>query len=383
LVLARIPGAPEGSKGVSLFLVPKILADGRRNDVQCTGIEHKLGTHASPTCTMVYGSKGAGAAGWLVGSENRGLQAMFVMMNGARFNVGLECVGIAERAYQKALNYARERIQGRLAGGGSESVPIIRHPDVRRMLLSMRSQIEAMRAVAYVIAAARDLAAKHPDLAVRQQRQAFIELLIPIFKGWSSETAIEITSTSIQVHGGAGYIDDGGASQPLRDVRIAAIYEGTTSIQAHDLVERKICKDGGVAVGALFAEIDATLVDLDAQKQAELAKIARNLRTAVNALKEATDSALRLYATQPLEVLAGSVPLLRAFGVVAGGWQLARAALVSCRHLAQGRGNAVFLRGKLTSAGFYATHVLPQAAGLVETALHGGASVMAMEEAAF
>jgi alkylation response protein AidB-like acyl-CoA dehydrogenase len=383
LVLARATGAPPGSRGVSLFVVPKFLPDGRRNDVQCTGIEHKLGNHASPTCTLVFGAQGEGAAGWLVGSENKGLQAMFVMMNGARFNVGLEGVGIAERAYQNALAYARERIQGRLASGGSEPVPIIRHPDVRRMLLTMRSQIEAMRAVAYVIAAARDIASRHPDPAVRSERQAFVDLMIPVFKGWASETAIEIASTSIQVHGGAGYIDDHGATQPLRDVRIAAIYEGTTSIQAHDLVERKLVRDGGAAFRSCLSQINATLHQLDAKQRTELTVIARKLRSSVMALQEATESALVNYGERPLEVLAGSVPLLCAFGLVTGGWQMARAALVAHRHLEEGRGNAVFLRGKLTSAVFYATNVLPRVVAAAETAMHGGESVMAMEEAAF
>ncbi len=379
LVLARTPGAPEGSRGISLFVVPKFLVDGRRNDVQCTGIEHKLGNHASPTCTLVY----EGATGWLVGSENKGLQAMFVMMNGARFNVGLEGVAVAERAYQQALAYARERIQGRLAGGSSEPVPIIRHPDVRRMLLTMRTQIEAMRAMAYVLAAARDIAARHPDPAVRAEQQAFVDLMIPVFKGWTSETAIEVTSTSIQVHGGAGYIEEHGATQPLRDVRITSIYEGTTSIQAHDLVERKLVRDGGAAFRAWLSLVNATLHQLDVKQQPALAAIAGKLRSSVVALQEATESVLLRYREQPLEVLGGSVPLLRAFGIVTGGWQMARAALVAQRHLEEGRGNSVFLHGKLTSATFYAAHFLPQVAALADTAMYGGESVMAMDEAAF
>lgn len=383
LVLARIAGAPQGSRGISLFVVPKFLPNGPRNDVQCTGIEHKLGNHASPTCTLVYGASGDGAVGWLVGSENKGLQAMFVMMNGARFNVGLEGVGIAERAYQKALAYARERIQGKPADGGSEAVPIIRHPDVRRMLLTMRSQIEAMRAVAYVIAAARDIAARHSEPAVRREQQAFVDLMIPVFKGWSTETAIEIASTSIQIHGGAGYIDDHGATQSLRDVRITAIYEGTTSIQGIDLVDRKLVRDGGEAFRAWLAQVDVTLNQLDAKQHSELSSIAQKLRESVAALQQAAGYALSRYREKPLEVLAGSVPLLRAFGMVVGGWQMARAALVAQRHLQEGRGNAVFLRGKLISAMFYASHILPQALALADATMHGGESVMAMEEAAF
>jgi alkylation response protein AidB-like acyl-CoA dehydrogenase len=383
LVLARIVDAPPGSRGVSLFLVPKLLSDNRRNDVVCTGIEHKLGNHGSPTCTLVYGAQGDGAVGWLVGSENKGMQAMFVMMNGARFNVGLEGVSIAERAYQQALSYARERIQGRVVGGGSESVPIIRHPDVRRMLLMMRSQIEAMRAVAYTIAAARDVALRHPDAHVRDEQQAFIDLLIPVFKGWTTEASFEITSVSIQIHGGAGYIDDHGVTQPLRDVRIASIYEGTTSIQAHDLVERKLVRDGGAAFRSWVAQVYATLELFDDRQQAPVSTITINLRKALMALEGAIDSVLQQYGKTPHEVLAGSVPLLRAFGLVLGGWQMARAALVAQQHLQEGRGDAVYLRGKLTSAVFYATHLLPQVSALAETAMFGGESAMAMDEAAF
>jgi hypothetical protein len=240
-----------------------------------------------------------------------------------------------------------------------------------------------MRAMAYVIAAARDIAAKHPDPGVRLERQAFVDLMIPVFKGWTSETAIEVASTSIQVHGGAGYVDDHGATQPLRDVRIAAIYEGTTSIQAHDLVERKIVRDGGAALRSWFAQVNETLLQLDATRQSDLMTMARYLRTSIAALQEATDRVLTRFADRPLEVLAGSVPLLRAFGIVAGGWQMGRAALVAQRHTKEGRGNSIFLRGKLVSAMFYATNVLPQVRGLADVALNGGDSVMAMEEEAF
>lgn len=387
LVLARTPGAPEGTKGVSLFLVPKFLLDngqvGARNDVQCAGIEHKLGNHGSPTCTLVYGSEGEGAVGWLVGQENKGLQAMFVMVNSARFNVGMEGVALSERAYQQALAYARERIQGKPASGGADSVPIIRHPDVRRMLLTMRAQTEAMRAVAYVIAAERDFAASHPDLSIRRERQAFVDLMIPIFKGWASETGIEVASTSIQVHGGLGYIEESGASQPLRDIRVATIYEGTTSIQAHDLVERKLVRDGGAAMRAWFSQIHLTLQQLGQVQGDALGGIESALRQAVEILQEASEWALANYSQQPLEVLGGSVPFLRLCGIVVGGWQMARAGLVAQRHLEEGLGDTAFLRRKLLSVRFYADHVLPQAAGLAAVAMHGGASVMALDDAAF
>lgn len=388
LVLARIPGAPEGTGGISLFVVPKFLpaADGglgQRNDVVCAGIEHKMGNNGSPTCTMVYGGASEGAVGWLVGEPNRGLQAMFVMVNAARFNVGTESIAMSERAYQLALSYAHERVQGRLPGEEGDPVQIIRHPDVRRMLMLMRSQTEAMRSMAYLISGARDLATHHPDREVRRERQAFVDLMIPVFKGWSSETAIEVTSMAIQVYGGMGYVLDSGASQPMRDVRICAIYEGTTSIQAHDFVERKLVRDGGSALRAWLSELHLVLPRLGESGSEELAGIERRLRKGVESLEEVAEWALANYRQRPLEVLGGAVALLRLCGIVAGGWQMARAALVAEGHLKQGKGNAQFLRRKLVSARFYAAHVLPQAAGLAEVALHGGASVMVADEVAF
>ncbi len=387
LVLARTPGAPEGTKGLSLFLVPKYLPTeggiGARNNVECTGIEHKLGNHGSPTCTMVYGGRGTGAIGWIVGTENRGLQAMFVMVNSSRFNVGVEALAMSERSYQQALAYARERIQGRVVDGGSASVPIIRHPDVRRMLLFMRCQTEAVRAIAYAIAGARDQAARHPDPAIRSNSQAFVDLMIPVFKGWAAETAIEVTSTSIQVHGGMGYIEESGASQPLRDVRVASIYEGTTSIQAHDLIERKLVRDGGAALSLWLAQIDAVVDQLAGSDNALVKEIEPQLRAGVESLRRAANWAMENYPKQPLIVLGGSVPLLRQFGIVAGGWQMARAALAAAHHLRQGRGQTAFLHAKIASSRFYAAHILPQAPALGEIAIHGGESVMAMDEAAF
>ncbi|MEA1028078.1 acyl-CoA dehydrogenase [Pseudomonas sp. N-137] len=388
LVLARMPGAPEGTKGISLFVVPKFLPTaaggvGERNDVVCAGIEHKMGNHGSPTCTMVYGGAGEGAVGWLVGEQNKGLQAMFVMVNAARFNVGMESLAMSERAYQLALSYARERVQGSLPGQRSEPVPIIRHPDVRRMLMLMRSQTEAMRALAYLISGARDLAAHHVDAKVRNERQAFVDLMIPVFKGWSSEAAIEVTSMAIQVYGGMGYVLESGASQPMRDVRICAIYEGTTSIQAHDFIERKLVRDGGAALQAWLAEVDLTLGRLAVHQNNELLEIECNLRKGVELLRRATDWAILNYSRQPLVVLGGGVSLLQLCGIVAGGWQMARAALVALNHIESGKGHADFLRRKLLSARFYAAHVLPQVAGLAEVAMRGGEFVMAMDDAAF
>lgn len=388
LVLARLPGAPEGSKGVSLFVVPKFLPTesgsvGERNDVVCAGIEHKIGNHGSPTCTMVYGGSSEGAVGWLVGEQNKGLQAMFVMVNAARFNVGTESLAMSERAYQLALGYARERVQGSLPGQRGESVPIIRHPDVRRMLLLMRSQTEAIRALAYLISGARDLAGGHPDSKVRRERQAFVDLMIPVFKAWSSETANEITSMAIQVYGGMGYVLESGASQPMRDVRICAIYEGTTAIQAHDFIERKLVRDSGAALHAWLADVDATLGRLASQQKHELLDIECNLRKGVELLREATDWARLNYSRRPLVVLGGGVALIQLCGIVAGGWQMARAALAAIKRLEAGADQQEFLRRKLLSVRIYGAHVLPQVSGLAVVAMRGGDSVMAMDDAAF
>lgn len=389
LVLARQPGAPEGAKGISLFLVPKFLPteDGRigaRNDVVCTGIEHKLGNHGSPTCTMVYGGSGEGAVGWLVGQPEKGLQAMFVMVNSSRLAVAQEGVAMGERAYQLALAYARERVQGRLPGQGeSDAVPIIRHPDVQRMLMLMRCQTEAMRSVSYLLAAARDLAARHPDPVVRRERQGFLELMIPVFKGWASETGVEVASMAIQVHGGIGYVLESGASQPLRDVRIATIYEGTTGIQAHDLIERKLVRHGGSTLRAWLEEVHATLRALAEADDAALEGIAGPLREGVAALQGVCEWALATYERDPLTVLSGGVSLLRLFGCVLGGWQMARAALAARRQLAEGTGDERFLRAKLVSARFYAAHVLQPAVALADVTMQGARVVREADDTFF
>ncbi|MGB7479916.1 MAG: acyl-CoA dehydrogenase family protein, partial [Burkholderiaceae bacterium] len=259
LVLARTPDAPEGVKGISLFIVPKFLVNadgspGERNDVHCVSIEHKLGIKASPTAVLQFGDHG-GAIGTLVGEENRGLEYMFIMMNAARFAVGMQGVGIAERAYQKAVAYAKERLQSRDLAGSTGPVAIIRQPDVRRMLLSMRAQTEAARALAYVTAAALDAAHHHPDAAVRKENQAFYEYMVPVVKGWSTEMSIDVTSTGVQVHGGMGFIEETGAAQYYRDARILPIYEGTTAIQANDLIGRKTARDGGATARAIAARM--------------------------------------------------------------------------------------------------------------------------------
>src|SRR5215468_2970843 len=278
LVLARTPTAPEGVKGISLFIVPKFMVNadgslGARNDVHCVSIEHKLGIHASPTAVLAYGDRG-GATGYLVGEENRGLEYMFIMMNQARFSVGLEGVGLAERAYQRAAAYAKERVQGRAVGEGhAPGATILQHPDVRRMLLSMKAATEAMRALAYVTAAALDNARAHPDEEARKRHQAFVDLMIPIVKGWCTETAQEIAYTGVQVHGGMGFIEETGAAQHYRDARITTIYEGTTGIQANDLVGRKTARDAGAAAFAVIAEMQRLVTDLAPRSGAEFAAI--------------------------------------------------------------------------------------------------------------
>jgi hypothetical protein len=312
--------------------------------------------------------------GWMVGQENKGLQTMFVMMNEARFHVGMEAVALSERAYRQALAYAQERVQGRPADGGDDPVPIIRHPDVRRMLLSMRSQTEAMRALGYLIAGAQDLARHHPDSAVREERQGFVDLMIPIFKGWATETAVEVTRTSVQIHGGMGYITESGASQPLRDVLICPIYEGTTAIQANDLVARKLIRDGGAALRAWLAQVDQTRTEL--KSLPDLAEVESQLKEGVSSLLQATDWIVEKHREHPTEALAAAVPLLHLAGVLAGGWQMARAAVAACRLLMVGDGREQFLRAKLASARFYATHVLPQVSALAVTAMRGAAATM-------
>jgi len=384
LVLARTPTAPEGVKGISLFIVPKFLVNadgslGARNDVHCVSLEHKLGIHASPTAVLAYGDHG-GAVGYLVGDENRGLEYMFIMMNLARFSVGLEGVGISERAYQRAAAYARDRVQGRAAGleKASATGTIIQHPDVRRMLLSMRAQTEAMRALAYVTAAGLDNAHRHPDAEARKRHQAFSELMIPIVKGWCTESAQEIAYTGIQVHGGMGYIEETGAAQHYRDARIITIYEGTTGIQANDLVGRKTARDGGKTAAAVIAEMRALDGELAAQRGAEFAAIRTQLAAAVAALKEAVEWTVATYAKDSQAAHAASVPYLKLWGLTAGGWQMARAALIAAQRLAKGQGEADFHRAKIATARFYADYFLPQTGALKHAIITAGESVLAL-----
>ncbi|MDA0189657.1 MAG: acyl-CoA dehydrogenase, partial [Proteobacteria bacterium] len=341
LVLARTPTAPEGVKGISLFVVPKFMVNddgslGARNDAWCVSIEHKLGIHASPTAVMAFGDHG-GAVGYLVGEENRGLEYMFIMMNAARFGVGLEGVAVCERAYQRARDYARDRIQGTDIGvRGGPKVPIIAHPDVRRMLMSMKAQAEASRALAYVVAAAHDTAIHHPDPEARKQNQAFVDLMIPVVKGWSTEIGIEVASTGVQVHGGMGFIEETGAAQHLRDSRISAIYEGTTGIQANDLIGRKMAREGGATLKAVIARMRVVEAELGAQAGEDFAAIRRRLAAGIDALARAGEWIVATYGQDVRAASAGAVPFLRLFGTVAGGWQMARAALVAQARIAAG-----------------------------------------------
>ena len=378
LVLARTPDAPEGVKGISLFIVPKFLVDadgslGARNGATCASIEHKLGIHGSPTAVMVFDN----AVGYLIGEENRGLETMFVMMNAARFAVGLEGVAIAERAFQRALAYARERVQGRdLAGGGT--VPIFRHPDVRRMLMLMKSQTEAMRALAYVVAAALDVAARHPDAKMREQNQAFVDLMIPVVKGWSTETGIEVASLGVQVHGGMGFIEETGAAQHLRDARITTIYEGTTGIQANDLVGRKIAREGGATAKAWLAHLKAFDGELAKSTHADIEAIRASLATGATAVGEAVDYIVANAGKDVMSAFAGAVPFLKLMGIVAGGWQMARAALAAEKKL--GSGDKAFYAAKIATARFYADQVLVQAPSLRDTVVKGASAVMSVPE---
>ncbi|MEO8142917.1 MAG: acyl-CoA dehydrogenase [Betaproteobacteria bacterium] len=384
LVLARTPDAPEGVKGISLFIVPKFLVQpdgslGRRNGATCASIEHKLGIHASPTAVMVFEN----AVGYLVGEENRGLSYMFIMMNAARFAVGLEGVSIAERAFQRALAYARDRVQGRDLVEGAKAVPIIRHPDVRRMLMLMKSQTEAMRALAYVVAASVDFSNRSEKKEDRKQHQSFVELMIPVVKGWSTETGIDVASLGVQVHGGMGFIEETGAAQHLRDARITTIYEGTTGIQANDLVGRKIAREGGVTVKGWLAVLKKFDAELAASENPDIQAMRGRLSAAVQAVADSVEFILANAGKDPNAAFAGAVPFLKLMGITAGGWQMARAALIAERKKSSRDGDRDFYAAKISTARFYGDHVLSQAAGLAATVVSGSSAVMALTEEQF
>jgi len=384
LVLARTPDAPEGVKGISLFIVPKFLVEadgslGARNGAKCASIEHKLGIHASPTAVMVFEN----AIGYLVGEENKGLAYMFIMMNAARFAVGLEGVAIAERAFQRALAYAKERMQGKDLVEGAQTVPIIRHPDVRRMLMLMKSQTEAMRALAYVVAAAMDFSVRAPSPEERKKHQAFVDLMIPVVKGWSTETGIEVASLGVQVHGGMGFIEETGAAQHLRDARITTIYEGTTGIQANDLIGRKIAREGGATAKAWLAQLARLDAELTKSRNADVAELRRALAAGAAAVGEAIDWLLATFGRDIKAASAGAVPFLRLMGIVAGGWQMARAALAAEAKLAAREGDQAFYAAKISTARFYADQLLSQAPGLTAVVKSGGAGALSIDDQQF
>ncbi|MDR1661837.1 MAG: acyl-CoA dehydrogenase C-terminal domain-containing protein [Azoarcus sp.] len=391
LVLARLPNSDPGLKGISLFIAPKYLVNddgslGERNALICSAIEHKLGIHGSATAVMSYGDK-VGAKGWLVGQEGKGVSYMFTMMNHARLNVGLEGIGVAERAYQHALAYARERIQGAIIGDKSkETKPILYHPDVRRLLIDMKSRTEAMRAIAYFVAGNMDKSAHHPDAAVRKQSQAYVELLTPVVKGWSTESGIDIASEGIQVHGGTGFIEETGAAQYLRDSRITAIYEGTTAIQANDLVGRKTAREKdeagnvGFTARGLYKDIAAYADKLAGD--ARLGDVGKLLQEAAKAQIDATEWLIGIYASEPQVVHAGSVPYLKLTGIVVGGWLLAKSAQIAQAKLDSGATDGYY-KAKLATARYFARHWLVQAKALAVEITQGGASVLALDEPLF
>jgi alkylation response protein AidB-like acyl-CoA dehydrogenase len=376
LVLARIDGAPEGVKGISLFVVPKFLInpDGSRgapNDLRCLSIEHKLGIHASPTCVMAFGEK-QGAIGYLVGAPHTGLAFMFIMMNAARLSVGVQGLAQSERSLQQALDWARSRKQGRVAGQPAP-VTIIEHPDVKRMLLSMKARCEAMRALCYYAAQELDRGHRDADEAARAAALARAELLTPVVKGWCTETAMDVTSTGVQVHGGMGFIEETGAAQFLRDVRITTIYEGTTGIQANDLIGRKLGRDRGAAMASLIQD---WLAELNAARAlSPEAKAIRNAATeALTALRDATEAVQRMHTEDATRALAVSVPYLKLCGVVLSGALMARAAAVAEAALAEAPADA-FYQAKLQTCRFFAEQMLPESAGLVRVVKTGSASV--------
>jgi butyryl-CoA dehydrogenase len=377
-------------KGISLFIVPKFMFDaagklGKRNDVYCASIEHKLGIKASPTCVLIFGDDkgevGPGATGYLIGQETRGLEYMFIMMNAARFQVGMQGIAVSERAYQKAAEYAKERVQSRAVEGSSGPVTIIHHPDVRRMLMHMRANTEAARAMAYVAAGYNDIGHHHPDPETRAAAKAGYDYLVPLVKGWSTEMSIDVASTGVQVHGGMGFIEETGAAQYYRDARILTIYEGTTAIQANDLVGRKTARDGGTTAKRFIGEMRATAAEL-AGGDADLVAIGRRLAAAVDAYEAAVDYVVEHYRSDIREVYAGSVPYLKLAGIVHGGWQMARAALAATKGLAAGN-DPEFHRAKIGTARFFADHMLVSVPALAESVTSGSRGTLALAEAQF
>jgi alkylation response protein AidB-like acyl-CoA dehydrogenase len=387
LVLARVQGAPEGVKGISLFVCTKFMVNkdgslGARNDVHCVSIEHKMGIKASPTAVLQYGDHG-GAIGFLVGEENRGLEYMFIMMNAARYAVGVQGISIAERAYQKAVQFSRERVQSRPVDGSMRtSAPIIHHPDVRRMLMTMRAYTEGCRAMATVAAAAYDASHPHPDADTRKDNWAFYEFLVPWVKGFSTEMSLDVTSLGVQVHGGMGFIEETGAAQYLRDAKILTIYEGTTAIQANDLIGRKTGRDGGQTANGIAAQIANTEAQLRQNGSANAVAMATRLKAAREAFLDVVDFVVAGAKTSPNAVFSGSVPYLMLAGNLVAGWQMARALLVAQDQLTHAD-DAVFMQSKITTARFYADHILTKIPGLRDSIVDGAGSVTELALDAF
>ena len=387
LVLARVAGAPEGVKGISLFLVPKfhVNADGSngaRNDVHCVSIEHKMGIKASPTAVLQFGDKG-GAVGQLIGDENRGLEYMFIMMNAARFGVGVQGIAVAERAYQKAAAFARDRVQSRPVDGSvAGSAAIIHHPDVRRMLMTMRALTEGCRAMSSVAAAAFDAAHHHPDAETRKQNQAFYEFMVPLVKGYSTEMSLEVTNLGVQVHGGMGFIEETGAAQHYRDAKILTIYEGTTAIQANDLVGRKSSRDGGQLARAIAAQIESTEALLAGRDSLAAKAVLKRLSAARLDFLDSVAFIVANARSSPNAAYAGSVPYLMLAGNLVAGWQMARA-MIAAEDLLDAGQDVSFMKAKIATARFYAEHVLPRTGGLRDAIVEGADSVMAQALDAF
>ncbi len=382
LVLARVNGAPEGVKGISLFVVPKFMVNkdgslGARNDVQCVSIEHKMGIKASPTAVLQFGDHG-GAMGYLVGQENRGLEYMFIMMNAARYGVGVQGIAIADRAYQKAVEFAKDRVQSRPVDGSLLAAgPIIHHPDVKRMLMTMRAYTEGCRALSSVAAAAYDAAHHCTDADVRKQNESFYEFMVPLIKGYSTEMSLEVTSLGVQVHGGMGFIEETGCAQYYRDAKILTIYEGTTAIQANDLVGRKTARDGGQTAKALATQIEMTEAALTVSGTADALVVAKRLAAARLAFIDVVNFVAGNTKAHPNDVFAGSVPYLMLAGNLMAGWQMARALLVAQDEISRGQDMA-FMQAKIVTTRFYADHLLTKAPGLRDSIVDGGACVTAL-----
>lgn len=379
LVLARLPDAPEGVKGISLFVVPKYLVNddgsiGDRNDVYCVSLEHKLGIHASPTAVMAFGEKTGGAKGYLVGEANKGLMYMFTMMNLARHAVGVEGLAISEMAYQQAREYAMDRVQGQPIVDAPDNAPIAYHPDVQRMLLTMKAYTEAMRALCYITSTSQDHALKNPDNQARAEHQAVVDFLIPIIKGWCTEMSIELTALGVQVHGGMGFVEETGAAQHYRDAKITTIYEGTTGIQANDLIGRKVIRDKGQVAKAMIQQIREFGDHFESHQ--EFASMSKQLNLAVEAAEAATQWIVDQGKAGIAQASAVSYDYLKLMGVTLGGWQMARAAHAANQKLIDGAGDKAFYEAKIKTARFYCERLLPQVHGLLTSITEGAQTTL-------